>query len=444
MGNKYSDPAFSPLIELVSLLAIHSNLSFYQPSDAQLRSKLQMPGVLYELSEESKKALTTPLFISKTIMEQHSTKGFAKFLAFICYDREDSSCSIAKTILRAINWTPTQNFTTYFIIINELFGLTDGLQYQRLEWIFGIPMLSKKFTQREVQEKPYKQLMIGLELIGNLKNTVHEFPSPLAYKSAYDSYLNFIWDNKKKLDITAAALLVLSMVEHPHVFQYVINLPPPSYRFSKYIDWVRMRLENYKPKKFSFFESSKYEEKLCGEALQHLPKLIQEPKFKPYLIGKIKDEVPIRKETKDNVAVFISELITDCYESKPTCRDNLTLPVDYFKTKENLEVMCTEGSILKIEVRNCKFIYNSLVSSARIKIKFNIKPSTELNFTAPVSTLAHVIEPNMWVIIYLTEKAELGKAWGDFETDWHIQYKSTEQTEEVQAAEVPSTLIVNG
>ena len=361
MGSKYSDPTFSPLIELVSLLVLHSDLSFYQPSDTQLRSKLQMPRALYEVSEESKSALTTPLFISKTIMEQHSTKGFAKFISFICYDREDHSRFIAKTILMGINRTSTQNFTTYFTVLNELFALPDTLQHQRLEWIFGIPILSRKFTQLKAKEQPHTQLKIGLELIDNLKKTVHEFPSPLAYKSRYESYLNFIWYNKKKLDITAAALLILSMAQLPNVFQYVINLPPPSYRFSKYIDWVRIRLENHKPKKFSFFESSKYEEKLCGETLQHLPKLNQQSKFKPYLIGKIKDEAPLRTETKDNVAVIISELITDCYNSQPTGRDNLTLPVDYFKLKEeSLEVMCTEVSILKIEVRNCKLSFNSI------------------------------------------------------------------------------------
>ena len=73
-------------------------------------------------------------------------------------------------------------------------------------------------------------------------------------------------------------------------------------------------------------------------------------------------------------------------------------------------------------------------------MKFNIKPSTELNFIAPESTISSIIEANMWLIIYLTEKIELGKPWGDFETNWYIQYQTNEHTEKVQAAtEVPST-----
>eukprot|EP00826_Nyctotherus_ovalis_P049825 TRINITY_DN6049_c0_g1_i8.p1 TRINITY_DN6049_c0_g1~~TRINITY_DN6049_c0_g1_i8.p1 ORF type:complete len:144 (+),score=28.48 TRINITY_DN6049_c0_g1_i8:48-434(+) len=110
-----------------------------------------------------------------------------------------------------------------------------------------------------------------------------------------------------------------------------------------------------------------------------------------------------------------------CYNSKPTGRDNLEVPIDYFK-KRNMQPASIEASLLKIEIRNS--------NAVQIKVRLTIKEETKLNFMGPKSLLANIVDPNMWLIAYLGAKTELWKPFGDFEIDWYVQFNG--ENEEAQ------------
>ena len=165
------------------------------------------------------------------------------------------------------------------------------------------------------------------------------------------------------------------MKEIPHVFQYIIELPPPSYRFAKLYDWLKYYVDNYRSPKSTLFDNSKYENGQLDKATDYIIEIdkefdkIMETREKytednnvmlacnrPYMVGRIVDEKQILEETKYDVTIVVNESITNCYNSQPIGRKNLTIPAEYFKTEENkreeINPTSVEASILRFEIRN--------------------------------------------------------------------------------------------
>lgn len=60
-------------------------------------------------------------------------------------------------------------------------------------------------------------------------------------------------------------------------------------------------------------------------------------------------------------------------------------------------------------------------------MKMRIKVESKVNFFAPKSAISVRIEPNKWLILYMTEKIVLGKPWGEFTIDWELKRRGNRE-----------------
>eukprot|EP01022_Parablepharisma_sp_SALTPOND_P025670 TRINITY_DN602_c1_g1_i1.p1 TRINITY_DN602_c1_g1~~TRINITY_DN602_c1_g1_i1.p1 ORF type:complete len:1870 (-),score=221.62 TRINITY_DN602_c1_g1_i1:13785-19394(-) len=454
MGNRFRYPTFDALIDLVCILSSYADLSFIQPEDAKLRPLFDMPPSVYKLSEDSQTALMSSQFLIKTITHRHSTMPFARLIAFLSYDSKEYSKTVVKAVLKGISADLTQNLTSYFNVIKELLMINDSLQQLRLEWMLGIANMNKMFTQLAPNEKPYEQIKFGLSLINSVRDNVNEYPSPLAYKSLYDSLLNLLWTHRKNFEIQHISCILSLMVKSPAAFQYVTSLPPPTYQFAKYSDWFKPFVQNYRSTAkgtgilLTLFnlkrDDTGHQEalRLISELDQQWEKVVEKqgryterPDVllrypKPYIVGKATGENTVLQETIDGVTLMVSELVTECFESLPTGKDNLAIPEGYLENlvidteskeekKTNMKPFSVEPMVLKFEVRNSNFKLHTMIGVTKpMKIRINITGKSPLNFYAPASTLSYIVEANRWAIIYMVQKQVPGKPWGEFAVQW--------------------------
>ena len=401
MGNNYKKPKFNHLIELVSYLAICADLTFSQPHFKQLQVQFKLPRSIYELCTEEKKCILSATFISHTISEGHSTQSFADLMGLFCYESEHFSKQLAKIMLESINEDPNQKMIPYFTVLRSILILSDSLQKKRLEWLFGIGTVQQGFT---ANLKPAEDMKFGLSLIDNIRENVFDYTSVILYDCSYKSLLNLLWRHRKSFEIFPVHCLLDLMVKSPVIFDYVNKLPPPSYQYAKYPDWIKPTVAHFPTGVRSFygvvFSTRKEKE---NEALQEAQKFQEEYEKQwakvqeknqaytnnpnvllafpqPYLIGKTISVNEIRKETKENITIVVSEIITDVYNSLPTGKENLTVPNSYFdklreeglnysgsnnfeekkneevakeeKKKEELIPLRTEATILKLVAEN--------------------------------------------------------------------------------------------
>jgi predicted ATP-dependent protease len=148
------------------------------------------------------------------------------------------------------------------------------------------------------------------------------------------------------------------MVKSKVVFDYVTALPPPSYQFAKYTDWIRPLVLNY-PNSYKalvgFASASSVEknnvayketvsllgeyEKMWAESTGKQAKYTAQQNVllafpQPYMLGKPIEEKIILTEKKGDVTLVVSELVTEVFESLPTGKENLGIPADYWTAKE--------------------------------------------------------------------------------------------------------------
>jgi len=404
MQTKNLKPLFDPLIESACTLAIHSDLSFKQPLDVTIRSLLNLPNPSYKLSVDSITILTSVSFLSRTLI--HSTPTFAKLITFFCYNNEKYSKSVVKIILKGINANLLQHFNKYILIIDNILQLSDSLQQERFEWILGVASMSHDIRQSQVKLKSFEYIKIALMLVNDIKEKLFDYLSPLSYKSLYNSLLGLLLIEREHL-----YLLVNMMLNNKTLLHYIVLLPPPTYQYSSFFDFIKFHIEHNKD----------VIENLNKAQLEDRKELV----VKPYMVGKIVGENFIIKKKKDNVLVIASELITECFNSLPNGNCNQAIPSNYFKVPENerrgITVTSIEPSILKIEVCNCIFCWLLIVTAETIKVKVKIRAEAGVNFYCPTSTLTNIVKPNRRIIIYMCQKFTLGKPWGNFTMDWTVK-----------------------
>ncbi len=353
MGNKCYSPKFQPLINLVCLLISHADLSFIQPN----YPKMKVPKTLYQLEEEEKKCIQCKEFLNKTISEGYATQEFADLLAILCYESKKFSKTLTRALLKAINEDPSIEMIPYFTVLKSVLTVEDSLQATRLEWLPGVAVPTKAFTQLTATAKSHEQLKYGLCTANSIHEDITEYISPLNYNTRYESLLSLLWKNRAGSEIHPVKCLLDLMVKNPKIFAYVTSLPPPTYQFAKYPDWIRPAVVAYPTNtrsfgRFSFFSSSKKGlaafpdtvkalgeyEKMWSEFVTKQAKytakegvLLAVPR--PYLIGKAVDEKVLLNETKDDVTLVVSEVVAGVYESFPNGEENLGIPKDYFEVQ---------------------------------------------------------------------------------------------------------------
>jgi len=390
MGNNVDHPRFQYLLDTVCLLIQDADLSFMQPKYSTKGGR--------ELDKDAKECLKCKELYVKSIMEGHNTEAFNKLIAMLCFDSVKFSKMIAKTLLRAINEYSKVAVVPYFNLLTEIFMIKDSLESLRLEWLFGIPSPCKFKMQS-------KELKFGLSIIDNIGEDVNDYISPLTYNTKCKSLLTLLWKHRMVYEIHPLKCLLEVTTKNPKVFNYVTSLPPPSYQYAKYSDWIHSAVsfcinseQHYM--KLGLMGESEEKAKANNEVVKLLKnfdeqweqyaikcsKMIREPGILqaypvPYIIGKVIEEHVVLEETKENATMIISELVTEIYNSLPTGKENKTIPKAYFKklhevkirldqdnngtkveetdSQELISPLKTEATILKVVIKNSNSLYYS-------------------------------------------------------------------------------------
>jgi len=367
MGNKFENVKFRYLIDLLCYLVSYSNLTFLQPRYLELREKWNLPNILYELSEEAKICIQSKEFLIKTIFEGHTTEGFDTYLAILSYEARRFSKFLARNILNIINGDVTVDVNLCFNILKKIFSIEDSLQQERFEWLLGIPVLSLNLAS--ITEEGLKY---GLRRINALDDDVVDYISPLNYNDNFNSLLTLLWKFNKTFEIAPIKCLLDLMITNPKIFDYVVSMPPPTYQYAKYPDWIRPFVEafiqnNQNAIRFpSYLYSIKKTEdsRKAQKYLEEYEKLWEDYANKqkkyttrtdvligfpePYIIGKIEEEKTILNETKEGINLKISELKTEVYKSLPMINANEGIPLYYAEKAKLKNEKLTHDSLKRV------------------------------------------------------------------------------------------------
>ena len=347
MGNKFSSPKFKPVIEIISYLASFSDLTILQPLYKQMPGKF--PKSLYELIEEEKQYLIKNEFIQQTINDGHATQTFAELMSVLCYESEKFSNKIAKYLLIGIYQAESKKIVPCINILKCVLGIADSLQKKRFEWLLGVCTMHQK---PPTKDKPTELMNFGLPILDSINDCVHEYPSTLLNTVSTDSLLNLLLKSRKKSDIYPIRGILELMLQNEAAFDYITKLPPPTYEFAKYVDWIKPCLDNfpsgvqtlygysYATRKEKENNAIKDTCKLLEEFVAKLQAKIPPNQNNPtilqacyptYLIGKTTNDKLLKVECKDNVSLAITEVTTEVFNSLPNGKENLMTPPSYFE-----------------------------------------------------------------------------------------------------------------
>jgi len=372
MGNKFKNPKFGSLINLVCRLSLHSDLSPLQKLFVKLKEIKKLPKTLYEIDEEEKKCILCKEFINKTITEGHATAEFAELLSVLCYENKEYSKMLARMLIKAVNEDPNIDMISYFAVLKGVLTIEDTLQEKRLEWLFGIPQPLKGIAQLSANSKPHEQFKYGLSLVDSVKDDIFEYISPLNYNNRYESLLALLWKHRKTFEIQPIKCLLDLMCSSTRIFNYVTSLPSPSYQYAKYTDWIKPIVVAYPTSTrtimgYSFYTHSEknnivYQEtlklmtqfdKLWNDYIEKMPKYTDQNGIllaypQPYLIGKSLDE-KILSESKGEANLTVSEVITEVYQSLPNGKENIGVPEGFI---EKPKMSLIDSYVAKIKAEN--------------------------------------------------------------------------------------------
>ncbi len=362
MGNKVRNPRLEPLVGLVCFLALKFDLQEILGRKCENGEK-----PAFALREDEKKCLEASEFVEKTVIEGYVTPEFCRLIAMVIFENEKRSKNLCKLIMCALNEDPGKDMTPNLSLLRTVLELSDSLQCKRLEWLLGVGSLQKAFVIPWGSAKPHEKVRCGLELVDSVRDTVSDYSSVLNYNTPYDSLLNLLWRHRKSFDLAPVRCLLAMMLGSQTIFEYVMRLPPPTYNYAKYTDWIRPLVEGYRTSYRSLFgitfgvcsprkkaedpyeETKKLVEELerrCAlEFAKHPPSPDQPPGLlrahpPPYLLGRPTEEHTLLEETKEGVTLVVSELVTETYRSLPTGADNLGIPKRYAeKQKAGMQVL---------------------------------------------------------------------------------------------------------
>ncbi len=388
MGNKFQSPNFEPLIDIVCTMLSYYDLTSLsakvldkkkEESKEEKKIEAAPEGEKFKLSEDEIHCLTFPGFISKTISEGYATESFGIIIKHLAFENEKMSKMMAKFVLKTINDEPGQSLGPIFCVIESLFNITDSLQRIRIEWLLGIGCLKYTISQNSASSPLKDILKVGLELDEHTQTQVTEYVSALTYKKQNaESLLAMLWRIRKRYDIQPIKFFLKMMAKNKAVYDHVMELPAPSYQYAKYIDWIKTFLANYPNKSRTTYVwgyitlAKERDDASYAEAQAYMNTVMEmyskgphlEPTDfqkknniltaypQPFLIGKFKDEKVLMAEEKQGVAIEISELFSEVYESAPTGKLNLGSPKQFLNQHKEKFKAAHSNYFLRLHIFN--------------------------------------------------------------------------------------------
>ena len=101
----------------------------------------------------------------------------------MCKDNFKLSKKVSKVFIKAINNSNFDNVGNYLKALKPFIKLNDSLKMQKLEWIFGFPMIISRKGYKEDKHK------YGLEMVDKIAEDCNTFHSPLLSGPVDDALL---------------------------------------------------------------------------------------------------------------------------------------------------------------------------------------------------------------------------------------------------------------
>jgi len=349
IGNRYADPDFNALIQTIAHMVSRAQIN--TKSGTLPNSSLGHQGyTLYPLSDNDFAVLTCREFYEKTLKEKYHPQALGIIIQQLAFENDTFSYHIADILLRGLNKATYEDTKTYLEAIVYFLSITDFVQAKRAEWVLGFPQPTVTTALNSLDS-------FGIYGNLNIDDSVVSYETPLDIEGSH-SLINYMLQHRKRLENNTLLCLnkLLTLVDiSPQVFEYLLYLPPPSYNYAKFIDWIMPFLDYYlaETKKYSY--TTYHKEELLKETLK-LWKTVEAKYdariaasnankeegaeksevipgfFKTFIVGKTKKEEEIDRQllsqAEDPEEVVLVQSEVTCYitESKPTGHGNLAIP----------------------------------------------------------------------------------------------------------------------
>lgn len=172
--------------------------------------------------------------------EKYDVTAFGVLVEHFSFENEGFSSQLAVMILKGLNKANFEEARPFLEAMTYFLNINDSLQPKRVEWVLGFPQPIQQST-RNGQES------FGMYGNNSIDDVVYNYDSTLGVEHG-TSVLNLILQNRKRLEnlclVCLRQVLILCDLS-PTVFEYFISLPPPSYNYANFSDWIRPFIENY-------------------------------------------------------------------------------------------------------------------------------------------------------------------------------------------------------
>ena len=342
-------------------------------------------------------------FFEKTMAEKYDPQAFGVLIEHFSFENEHFSYQMAILILRGLNKCNYDETKPYLEAITYFLNIKDSFQMKRIEWILGYP-------QPVIQNTKNGLPSFGMYGNNSIDDVVINYQSTVNYENCF-SLLHIIITNRRRLEnlcLVCLRQLLLICELNPVVFEYLSSMPPPSYNYANFTDWVRPFIENYIADAKRYYYGGYPKEEAGNEALKFFnlyeEKLAKKIQFNQETICKFrgtKTEKPETVVTSEKQAEDTAENKEKPAEAKPTVLKSV-LPVYVIgetksqeKTKEIQLIDSTPGVTI-VENQNYVYLKESLpTGSTNLAFPSEVVKESYISShqVKPGSALAHFIVP---------------------------------------------------
>lgn len=227
-----NSPYHEPGRDLVSMAATYGSPNFA----SLLKTIIVMVSDKTMLERYPLDELQQAVVSHKDILQKMIEPGdgdFSDVLTEMARDNVKISKKMAKTYLKSVSKTTTDQLNQSLVNIAAFLRIKDSLKMQRLEWIMGIPQLNSKPDFRTQRQR------YGVELLQMVSEEYCTFKSGVV-KGVQDGFLGSLFKDKGRME-TQCCVGLRALLEIMHddedVARYVFNQPAPSIQYARYTDW---------------------------------------------------------------------------------------------------------------------------------------------------------------------------------------------------------------
>lgn len=219
IGSKYASPNFAPLLETANYLIMQ--VCTIDPA---------------RLTVNDRKIMSFEFF-NKMIVENNQ-KLACCLITSLCKDSLPLSEKVAFVLTRGIFNTNYATVEPYLEVVKAFVLIEDPYQEHRMRWVLGNPTLSlSSFDKSVVAFNVY-----------TIEERLYYFDSSLQMEQTTLSILENLYKNYDRTQICCSLILktLLEMALSSNaVFEYLLSMPAPCLKFSRYIDFFGVFIQRF-------------------------------------------------------------------------------------------------------------------------------------------------------------------------------------------------------